>query len=1076
MPFKSEAQRRWMYANKPEMAKRWSKSYNDGGYVSYHSGGGQVGYGTMVAPPTARNKNVMQQIADGTINANVVLVQDTRWSAIKDLTPAIKGIFTGAEELVELPGLIGSWLGFDTKYDVDLTPQQVDDANAKALALAKTILTDYYGPTDGPAQAVRLFENTEFVGSFIDPLSIVGVAPKVVAKLSKFGKGLNDLGVLSGKGRKAADDYELQLSKQAEEQGFPVYQCKLAKNSGGIVALSEGGQGCAFYTPDGYVFETKRKLSDEEVQNFLDNFMGDEDWTGFHKTEWNDMRLDKADINAIKERFNDALSKGVDNLDPALAEEWKNAYVFDGGARFEIDRKSFDLISDLSPADYQKLREKFGTPDELERLAWEMTEEAKIELGIPDEMWEDKFRLFRATSGDVPDTGVSWTTDIEKATQWGPDIWMIELDANQLDDILFTSNIHQFQEYVLSPRVTHPPKRYYEGSLDYGDLQEAKAKGIDEELFEKAQKQADETGKPVEVCAVPKLKDGGLVSSGCATFYDGGVVYRADGTKSQQCMTVKPRGGQLKAVTIYVMDADGNVSEMPFNSLKEFAEQMGLSPSASKKKQGTLPDGRKWSKSGEFKDNRTSTGEVKVKDTTLKTDYLDPDDLTFNNLPNRALLPNQKDGMTPALKTSISRELRSILVDGAIREFNTLKATNKFEGDNMDAGGIWIGESGHRDWDMQRAVMAEVQTKVWDEMVEYLDQFKDKGSDFYNKCLQWAKKRTKWIWDNDDYPGQGEYSKHVDDIIAQSYEDYTLRVIKTNQQPSDDLIDFDVLLSGEKAENINPRTGMNSFIIDGLYHRGPLDITTVDPHSPDFWHTMATLGHVYNKLSSAEKDVALKALKELLKDVLSAKQLERLEGLLIRAGKSRMKQDQGNELVENAQRILFENRRAYAKGERKPHSDGESFRAKTLLEHEGLKFNPWVGNDYNNLVKYLAADEVYLVEFDLGGKHGYIDLFMTLDDAKERLRQLRLLADGWKRSKAKGKGKHYTREADKLEQLIAFKGNAVPQEQLAKLAERLYQNIGGVESLAFMDPKTIARLQELGVVAKPKNAGGLVAI
>ncbi len=25
MPFKSKAQRRWMYANKPEMAKKWEK-------------------------------------------------------------------------------------------------------------------------------------------------------------------------------------------------------------------------------------------------------------------------------------------------------------------------------------------------------------------------------------------------------------------------------------------------------------------------------------------------------------------------------------------------------------------------------------------------------------------------------------------------------------------------------------------------------------------------------------------------------------------------------------------------------------------------------------------------------------------------------------------------------------------------------------------------------------------------------------------------------------------------------------------------------------------------------------------
>ena len=30
MPFKSEAQRRWMYANKPEMAKRWESETPSG--------------------------------------------------------------------------------------------------------------------------------------------------------------------------------------------------------------------------------------------------------------------------------------------------------------------------------------------------------------------------------------------------------------------------------------------------------------------------------------------------------------------------------------------------------------------------------------------------------------------------------------------------------------------------------------------------------------------------------------------------------------------------------------------------------------------------------------------------------------------------------------------------------------------------------------------------------------------------------------------------------------------------------------------------------------------------------------
>ncbi len=32
MPFKSEAQRRWMHANQPEMAKRWEKEEKDPKY------------------------------------------------------------------------------------------------------------------------------------------------------------------------------------------------------------------------------------------------------------------------------------------------------------------------------------------------------------------------------------------------------------------------------------------------------------------------------------------------------------------------------------------------------------------------------------------------------------------------------------------------------------------------------------------------------------------------------------------------------------------------------------------------------------------------------------------------------------------------------------------------------------------------------------------------------------------------------------------------------------------------------------------------------------------------------------
>lgn len=34
MPFKSDKQKRWMYANKPEMAKRWVKEMLNGGALS----------------------------------------------------------------------------------------------------------------------------------------------------------------------------------------------------------------------------------------------------------------------------------------------------------------------------------------------------------------------------------------------------------------------------------------------------------------------------------------------------------------------------------------------------------------------------------------------------------------------------------------------------------------------------------------------------------------------------------------------------------------------------------------------------------------------------------------------------------------------------------------------------------------------------------------------------------------------------------------------------------------------------------------------------------------------------------
>ena len=34
MPFKSEKQRKYLFANKPEIAKRWAKDYKHGGFIT----------------------------------------------------------------------------------------------------------------------------------------------------------------------------------------------------------------------------------------------------------------------------------------------------------------------------------------------------------------------------------------------------------------------------------------------------------------------------------------------------------------------------------------------------------------------------------------------------------------------------------------------------------------------------------------------------------------------------------------------------------------------------------------------------------------------------------------------------------------------------------------------------------------------------------------------------------------------------------------------------------------------------------------------------------------------------------
>ena len=58
MPFKSDAQRRFMYAKHPEIAKRWSKEYPNQGKLPEHAGGADAlrGEAAMAKKKKAKNK------------------------------------------------------------------------------------------------------------------------------------------------------------------------------------------------------------------------------------------------------------------------------------------------------------------------------------------------------------------------------------------------------------------------------------------------------------------------------------------------------------------------------------------------------------------------------------------------------------------------------------------------------------------------------------------------------------------------------------------------------------------------------------------------------------------------------------------------------------------------------------------------------------------------------------------------------------------------------------------------------------------------------------------------------------
>lgn len=325
MPFKSDAQRRWMYSNKPALARKWSTEYkNYGGKVDmqtkFYSNGNSIIDPNIEAQKILKVNQEAQFILSkymneggkvkDNLNSNQILVRDPRWSVIKDILPGIKGLFSGLEELVELPGTIYGWAkglitgDYSKGYNVDLTPDKINKLNNEALAVAIEILSDYYGdPEKGANEAIKLFSNSELFGSLIDPL-IAFKAPKLLKVLSKYdievdpntlGSNLGNIKIVK-KGtagaqaivKKYAVQYpdgtlaikELTYQELAELTGKNIESVKKSANRGNLIKGSDGiririakeGETTESLNPDSFLKQTEinRQRSVSLHQKYFD--------------------------------------------------------------------------------------------------------------------------------------------------------------------------------------------------------------------------------------------------------------------------------------------------------------------------------------------------------------------------------------------------------------------------------------------------------------------------------------------------------------------------------------------------------------------------------------------------------------------------------------------------------------------------------------------------------------------------------------------------------------------------------------------------------------------------------------
>lgn len=618
MPFKSEKQRRYLYANHPEIAKKWSRDYRDGGYVEPIVNMADGGLVYRQEGGTAANEGWTVQKINALSNEEVLEIAKKNGMKLEYRN----GNKKTADQL---------------RYEMRVP---VTNAAAMSAIEALSMAIDFVpiiGDIKGGIEAgIAYLKGDYLAAGMIAGATAIGFIP-----------GVGDaMGVVIKKASKVVGKIFKELLKGLREVGMSDASINaLGKN----ISKSAGKAAIEVTTGGNYEEVIKRHISEltaEAERRGFTVYRSDAhqyEHFGVSHPSGKPSTYSKEAAEKLKPYINIPAGSSVGEYVTAL-EEFSHA--LDAGTR-------------LVPG-------QIGT----------LTKEATAKLNALN---NSRVPLDTATLQQVADTYSSYLAEIASLYRSG--------------------NFQAFEELV---------EGIPDGSHGIWDL-------LNDTQFIQVSKRgllgpnADQHIKRIENHTQGVLNRG-LISGPKPRIQDTGVP----GDASENPLIKVGRPAQMKK--FYIQNKDGSVEEFD-GTLKEFRDLFGVGVSGSKKPRGRLPDGRQWSKSGEFKEFKTGTAKLDEKP-------LDPETLQFTEKGQRARLPKLDYDLILQLENTIDDEV----VKWA--DIYTSRHLNAPTGDVETF-----------------AVSSRISDQAWPQIhPKILELTKDLPVDKQNKVLQWARNQSRQIF------------------------------------------------------------------------------------------------------------------------------------------------------------------------------------------------------------------------------------------------------------------------------------------------------------------------------------------